>query len=71
MGSSTWQPDGVSIRSLLTPKELADYLAVPLATVYKWNHVGSGPQAIRVGKHIRYRRADVDRWLEHREVAKR
>jgi excisionase family DNA binding protein len=49
---------------LLTPRELADELQVPLASVYDWRYRGVGPAAIRVGKHLRYRREDVDRWLE-------
>ena len=50
------------------PKWLAAFLDVPLATVYKWSSEGTGPRSIRVGKHLRYRRADVDRWLEEHAV---
>ncbi len=46
------------------PRWLAEYLDVPLATVYQWNTRGTGPRRIVVGKHIRYRKADVDRWLD-------
>lgn len=49
---------------LLGPKELAEYVGVPLRTVYQWNHRGTGPKMLVVGKHRRYRRADVDAWLE-------
>lgn len=51
---------------LLSPQELADYLGVPLATVYVWNTRDSGPRKLRVGKHVRYRVSDVDKWLEER-----
>jgi excisionase family DNA binding protein len=53
-----------NLLKLLSPAELAEYLDVPLRTVYVWRSVGTGPQGIRVGKHVRYRPADVDRWLD-------
>lgn len=46
------------------PKWLAEYLEVPLATVYQWSSRGGGPPAIRVGKHLRYRKSTVDAWLD-------
>ncbi len=55
---------GVPGNTLLSPQQLADYLAVPLATVYRWRHESSGPRGIKVGKHVRYRRGDVEAWLE-------
>ena len=48
----------------VTPKELAEELRVPLSSVYRWNSNETGPTPIKVGKHIRYRRTDVDAWLE-------
>lgn len=50
--------------ALLSPQQLADYLGVPLATVYRWRHESTGPRGIKVGKHVRYRRRDVEAWLE-------
>ena len=49
---------------LLGPQEVADYLGVPIRTVYAWRHRGTGPRGFRVGRHVRYRREDVDAWLE-------
>lgn len=49
---------------LYSPEELAFYLGVPVATVYRWNYVKTGPRFSRVGRHIRYRASDVDAWLE-------
>jgi excisionase family DNA binding protein len=48
----------------MTTREVADYLRVPLNTLYQWRHRGTGPRAGRVGKYLRYRRADVDRWID-------
>lgn len=47
-----------------SPKTLAAYLEVPERTVYQWRHTGYGPPGIRVGRHVRYRRRDVERWLD-------
>jgi excisionase family DNA binding protein len=49
---------------LLSPTDLASYLAVPLATVYRWRSRREGPCGIRVGRHVRYRLADVERWID-------
>ena len=52
--------------ALLSPQQLADYLGVPVATVYRWRYESTGPRGIKVGKHVRYRRGDVEAWLETR-----
>ena len=49
---------------LMTIEEVGAYLQVPIKTLYDWRHKGCGPSGMRVGRHVRYRRADVDRWLE-------
>ncbi|GAA3430554.1 helix-turn-helix domain-containing protein [Kutzneria kofuensis] len=46
------------------PKELADFLNVPLQTVYQWRTKGYGPPGRRMGKHLRYLPADVVRWVK-------
>ena len=44
---------------LLSVTELAEYLAVPVATLYAWRYRGEGPPALRVGRYLRYRWSDV------------
>jgi len=61
-------PDAVTT-PLLSIEELAAYLQVPVATVRTWRVRGGGPPGYRVGKHVRYRREDVDTWLEQRADA--
>lgn len=51
---------------LLTPDTLAEFLGVPVATVYRWRTRGVGPRGLKVGRHVRYRRADVEAWLDSR-----
>ena len=49
---------------LLSIPELAEYLGVPVATIYRWRYTRDGPAGYRVGRHVRYRLSDVERWLE-------
>ena len=49
---------------LLTITDLADYLNIPVGTLYQWRHKGFGPVGMRVGGHVRYRRRDVEKWLD-------
>ncbi len=51
---------------LLTVKELARYLDVPVATLYAWRHRQQGPPGFKAGRHLRYRLSDVDRWIAER-----
>lgn len=51
---------------LLTPVDVAKYLGVPPATVYAWRYRGVGPRSIKVGRYLRWRRSDVDAWLDQR-----
>ena len=51
---------------LLSIEELASYLEVPIATVYGWRYRGAGPPGFRVGKHVRFRWADVEHWINGR-----
>ena len=50
-------------RRMATPAEVADYLQVPVKTLYQWRYQGEGPRAYRVGRHLRYRWEDVEAWL--------
>jgi excisionase family DNA binding protein len=47
----------------LTTEEVLDYLQVNLRTVYRLIKAGKIP-AVRVGRQWRFRKADIDAWLE-------
>ncbi|MCZ7532280.1 MAG: helix-turn-helix domain-containing protein [Acidimicrobiia bacterium] len=55
-----------SLDKLLTVKDLAEYLGVPVATIYAWRYHREGPPGFRVGRHVRYRWADVEKWIRDR-----
>ncbi|MDJ0959935.1 MAG: helix-turn-helix domain-containing protein [Acidimicrobiia bacterium] len=48
---------------LLTVQGLANYLGVPVSTIYAWRYRHEGPPGFRVGRHVRFRRSDVEGWL--------
>lgn len=49
---------------LLSVDEVAEFLGIPVATLYQWRHKGAGPDAYRVGRHLRYEPATVRAWLD-------
>jgi len=58
--------------AVLTVDELAGYLRIPKSTLYKLAQEGKVPGQ-KVGRHWRFRKEAVDRWLDrtedHRGVA--
>ena len=62
MSTTTDSPMGSMI---LTIAEAAEYLAIPKSTLYTWRarRAGFGPPAIKIGGCLRYRRADLDKWV--------
>ena len=49
---------------LMTLLEVSQLLCVPVATLYRWRYRGEGPTGYRIGRHVRYRRAAVEAWVE-------
>jgi excisionase family DNA binding protein len=54
------------LEPLIDVQQLADYLDVPVKTLYAWRYRREGPPAFRVGRHLRYRRNDIQRWIQQR-----
>lgn len=48
----------------LTPRDLADLLGVPQATIYQWRYQRIGPRGFRVGRHLRYDPKAVREWID-------
>lgn len=53
-----------AIAGLMSLKEVADFLGVSVQTVYQWRYRNEGPPGYRIGGRVRYRRADLEVWLE-------
>ncbi len=57
-------PDRLAVpRDWLSPQELADWLGVPVKSVYRWNQHNTGPRPTRIGKHVRYSRQAIAAWV--------
>lgn len=56
---------------VMTLDEVAAYIRTPKKTLYTWRSAGKGPRAMKYGGALRYRRADVDEWLnaQYEDVA--
>ena len=50
----------------LTRAEVAEMLRVPAATLAAWAYRGDGPAYYAIGRHCRYRLADIEAWLKGR-----
>jgi len=48
---------------IMTAKEVAQYLRIPLRTVYKLSQEGKIP-ATKVGRHWRFRKDLLDKWFD-------
>jgi excisionase family DNA binding protein len=56
----------LGLEPLIGVEELADYLGVPVQTVYDWRLSGRATRAYKFGKHLRFAVSDVQAWLEER-----
>jgi excisionase family DNA binding protein len=62
-------PNG--LEPLLSIAELAQYLGVPIATIYDWRVDHKGPRGIHVGRSVKFAVSDVQTWVDaHREPAR-
>lgn len=53
----------MNANTLMNVKQLAEYLQLKPGTVYAWAQKGKLP-AIKVGRHWRFRREEIDAWLD-------
>lgn len=55
-------------RILYTSREAAEYLGVSESTLVSWRHYNTQSlKWIKVGRLVRYRKIDLERWLRSRE----
>jgi predicted DNA-binding transcriptional regulator AlpA len=48
---------------------VAEFLAVPVATLYAWRRRGIGPPAIPIGKYLRFDPAELRAWVDEKRRA--
>lgn len=47
----------------MTLPQAADYLGMAIATLNRWRCHGEGPMYLKIGRSIRYRKSDLDEFL--------
>lgn len=63
-------PEGIGHR-LLTTAEVAEITGLKANYLRQLKHKGTGPQVIKIGGMVRYRIADVVRWINCTAVVER
>ena len=54
-----------AVNVLLTPQEVADLLRIPVRSLYVQRSAGRPtPPGVKIGRHLRYRLADVEAWID-------
>jgi excisionase family DNA binding protein len=53
---------------LASRAEVAEYLGVPVRTLEQWAYRREGPRYRVIGRHARYRWADVEAWIDAQQV---
>jgi excisionase family DNA binding protein len=56
----------LGLEPLIGAEELAEWLGIPIQTIYDWRLSGRAPRAHKIGKHLRFALSDVQVWLEER-----
>lgn len=62
-------PSPLDPLALISTEELAALLEIAAITLRIWRVKGCGPRYVKLGRSVKYRRADVAAWLNERSVA--
>ena len=55
--------DTAITEQLATTRQVSDQTGIPEQTLRGWRSRGEGPPWFRLGRSVRYRQRDIDRWL--------
>ena len=53
---------------IYTTREAASYLGLSVSTLNKWRCYGFGPKYLKLGRAVRYRREELDHYLNGRLI---
>ena len=53
--------------TLLDTRKAAEFLTIKKQTLDLWRSKGTGPSFLKLGRAVRYRQSDLERFLEDRE----
>lgn len=54
---------GTGVQNLWDVERTAEFLGVPVATLYQWRYHGTGPRAHKIGRYLRYVPEEVIAWV--------
>lgn len=57
------------MRDLMRVPAVAKELDVSPATLAHWRQAGKGPKWAKLGRHVVYRRSDIERWIDEQFAA--
>jgi len=64
-GSSNAQ-SSPTVAALLNETEAAQLLGITIRALQGWRLRGDGPVYVKLGRLVRYRRSEIERWLDAR-----
>ena len=67
-GSSPPQGGDHDHASLLTERQVAALLNCTVSALRRWRLEGRGPRWCKIERLVRYRRSDIERWVESQAV---
>ena len=62
--TSIKRPSPTSQPEMLDDLQVAKYLRMSVASVRRWRVLRQGPKFFKIGSAVRYRKADLDAWLD-------
>jgi excisionase family DNA binding protein len=60
--------EAASSNNALSLEQASDYIGVSEAAMRSWKRGGKGPAFFRAGKLLKFRKSDLDAWIEARLV---
>ncbi|WP_166390258.1 helix-turn-helix transcriptional regulator [Nocardioides ochotonae] len=52
------------LEELLEIEQVASLTGIPANTWRYWRQKGVGPRSARLGRRVKYRRSDIEEWIE-------
>ena len=65
--SKAKEKNGATVPELMDKSAVASYLNVTEATIKKWTRLHAFPATYITPQVVRYRKVDVDLWIQHRQ----
>jgi len=63
------RPPTSAPRHLISEREAAELLGISYRTLQAWRVRGGGPLFCKIGRNVRYKVSDLDRWIEEQSRA--